>query len=59
MAFTITTKHGEKTFADKELVNISSQDGADIKLDLGFDFLLTIQFDPRANKCSVLNQFNN
>ena len=38
---------------------ISAQDGADIKLDLGFDFLLTIQFDPRANKCSVLNQFNN
>ena len=59
MAFTIVTKYGEKTFADKELVNISSKQGADITLDLGFDFLLTVQFDPRANKCAVLNQFNN
>lgn len=59
MAFTIVTKYGEKTFADKELVNISSKEGADITLNLGFDFLLTVQFDPRANKCSILNQFNN
>lgn len=59
MAFTIITKYGEKTFANKELVNISSKEGADIKLDLGFDFLLTVQYDPKTNRCSVLNQFNN
>ena len=59
MAFTIATKYGEKTFADKELVNISSREGADIKLNLGFDFLLTVQYDVRLNKCTILNQFNN
>ena len=59
MAFTVSTKHGEKTFADKELVNIGSKMGADVILNLGFDFLLTIQYDPKTNRCTILNQFNN
>ena len=59
MAFTIITKYGEKTFADKELVNIGSKDGADIKLNFDFDFLLTVQYDLRTNQCILLNQFNN
>lgn len=59
MAFTIVTKNGEKTFADKELVNISSKDGADYQVDFGFPFLLTVQFDIQTNKCVLLNQFNN
>ncbi len=59
MAFTITTKNGEKTFANKELVNISSREGSDLTLSLGFDFLLTIQYDSKTNKCAILNQFNN
>ena len=59
MAFTIVTKHGEKTFADKELVNISSSEKADFSIDLGFQFMLTIQCDPRTGKCILLNQFNN
>ncbi len=58
MAFTITTKHGEKTFADKELVNIGSNINSDVKMDLGFEFLLTVQYNPKTNSCSVLNQFN-
>ena len=59
MAFSIGTKHGEKTFNDKELINIGSKAGCDIQLNLGFDFLLTVQFDAQSNKCIVLNQFNN
>ena len=59
MAFTIITKQGEKTFADKELVNISSKAGADYQVDFGFPFLLTVQFDMQTNKCVLLNQFNN
>ena len=59
MAFTISSKNNEKTFADKELVNISSRDGYDFKIDTGFDFMLTVQFDIQTNKCTVLNQFNN
>lgn len=59
MAFTIATKQGERTFADKELVNIGSKQGADVVLNLGFDFLLTVQYDSKTNRCAVLNQFNN
>lgn len=59
MAFTIITKSGEKTFADKELVNISSNSNADYSMDLGFQFMLTVQYDSRTNKCVLLNQFNN
>ena len=59
MAFTIITKQGERTFADKELVNISSKAGADIVADFGFPFLLTVQYDINTNRCVILNQFNN
>ena len=59
MAFTIISKNNEKTFTDKELVNICSKDGFDFKLDVPFDCMLTVQYDPRANKCVLLNQFAN
>lgn len=59
MAFTIITKNKEKTFTDKELVNICSKDGFDFKLDINFDCMLTIQYDAKTNKCIILNQFNN
>ena len=59
MAFTITSKNNEKTFADKELVNISSRDGFDFKLDVDFDFMLAVQYDKNTNTCTLLNQFNN
>ena len=38
MGFSIISKAGEKTFLDKEVVNISSRDGYDYKLDVDFDF---------------------
>ena len=44
MGFSIISKAGEKTFLDKEVVNISSRDGYDYKLDVDFDFMLTIQY---------------
>mgnify|MGYP003290531397 CR=1 FL=1 len=59
MAFSISTKNSEKTFTDKEIVNICSKDGFDIKLDTPFDCMLSIQYDKTANRCTVLNQFNN
>ena len=59
MTFTIITKNGEKTFADKELVNISSRNGADCVINFGFDYVLTVEYDKTRNKYSVLNSFNN
>lgn len=57
MAFSISSKNQEKTFADKELINISSKDGFDFKLDVGFNFMLAVQYDSRTNRCFLLNQF--
>lgn len=58
MTFTIITKSGQKTFADKELVTISSKKGVDYSVNFGFDFLLTVQYNKSSNTCTVLNQFN-
>lgn len=59
MGFSIISKEGEKTFQDKEVVNISSRDGYDYKLNVNFDFMLTVQYDKSTGKCYLLNQFNN
>ncbi|MBQ8459637.1 hypothetical protein IJ541_06005 [bacterium] len=59
MAFTIISKNNEKTFSDKELINISSKPGFDFQVNTGFEFMLTVQYDPKTNKCVLLNQFNN
>jgi len=59
MAFTISSKNNEKTFTDKELVNISSKPGYDYQLDTAFPFMLTLQYDSKTNKCLLINQFNN
>lgn len=58
MTFTIITKHGEQTFANKELVNISSKAGYDYHIDLGFNFMLTVEYDKNTNRYCILNQFN-
>ncbi len=58
MAFTIITKYGEKTFAGKELVNISSKEGYDYCANFGFDFMLTIQYNKETNTCTILNPYN-
>ena len=58
MTFTIITKNGEKTFAGKELVNISSKDGFDYVINFGFDYTLTIEYDKSRNKYCILNSFN-
>ena len=50
MAFTIITKNSERTFSDKELVNICSKDGFDFKLDVDFDCMLAVQYDLKENK---------
>ena len=59
MSFTIITKQGEKTFTDKQLINISSKPGYDVTVDTGFPFMLTVQYDEKSNRCLLINQFNN
>lgn len=58
MTFTIITKSGEQTFANKEIVNISSKQGYDFFVNVPFNFMLTVVFDKSSNKYAILNQFN-
>ena len=58
MSFIIITKNGEQEFRNKDLVNICSKTGYDCQLNLGFDFMITVQFNPTNGKCSILNPYN-
>ena len=57
MAFVIITKNKEQKF-EKSVINISSREGADIRLNLNFDYVITIQYNAEKNKCLVSNRTN-
>lgn len=57
MAIVISSLNQEKTFEDKEIINIGSSSNFDYVLNLGFNFLLTIQYNPIENKCTIVNPF--
>ena len=57
MIITLTSKNNEKTFTDKEIINVGSNPNCDFVVDMGFDLVLTLQCED--GKCSVLNTFNN
>lgn len=58
MAITISSKNNEKTF-NQEIINIGSNPNCDYTLNTGSDFVLTLQYDSKLKKCTVLNTFNN
>lgn len=58
MAIVISSKNNDKTF-NKELINIGSNPNCDYQINTGSDFVLTVQYDSKSNKCTVLNTFNN
>ena len=59
MIITLTSKNNEKTFSDKEIINIGSNPSCDFVVDMGTDLVLTLQCDSQNNKCVLLNTFNN
>ena len=60
MAFSIISKNNDKTFFDKEIVNIGSnskkENNFDYNLDVDFDFALTVQYDKKENKCIIIKR---
>ncbi len=58
MAIIITTKNQEKVFEAKEIINIGTNPNCDVFLNLGFDLLLTLNYNISANKCILVNNFN-
>ena len=43
MAVIISSKNNEKTFAEKEIINIGTNPECDFVLNLDSDFMLTLQ----------------
>ncbi|MCM1265051.1 MAG: hypothetical protein NC200_02535 [Candidatus Gastranaerophilales bacterium] len=58
MIITLTSKNNEKVFNGKEIINIGSNAGCDFVLDIGSDFMLTLQCDEQNKKCVLVNNFN-
>lgn len=59
MAVLITSDNKEKLFTEKDFIIIGSNSDCDFQIDLGFDFILTVQYSEKTNNCTVLNNFSN
>ena len=55
MGLLITTKNIQQDFSSKSLITIGSKEGFDIKLNLNFDCMLTLQYDINSNHATVMN----
>lgn len=58
MPVVISSLNKEKVFNEKEIISIGSNPGCDFALNLGFDFLLTLHYNPSNNKCIIMNSFS-
>lgn len=59
MSVTITSKNNEKTFREKDFIIIGSNSDCDFRIDAGFEFILTVQYNKTDKKCTVINNFEN
>ena len=59
MTIVISSSKQEKTFEDKDIINIGNNEKCDFKIDTGYDVLLTVQVDSITGKCFVTNNFRN
>lgn len=59
MSIVILSSSQEKSFDDKELINIGSNPNCDFVVNVGYDVLLTVQIDKITGKCFVINNFHN
>lgn len=58
MTIVISSKNNEKTF-NQEIINIGTNSNCDYQINADTDFVLTLQYDAKSKKCTVLNTFNN
>ncbi|MCI1273410.1 MAG: hypothetical protein LKG27_03130 [Clostridiaceae bacterium] len=57
MAVIISTSTEEKTFAGTDVINIGSNPNCDVKLNINFDLLISVQYNPDTQKCTIINNF--
>ncbi len=58
MAFVITTKNNEYSY-NKQMITLGTQNDCDVKLSFGFNFILSVQYVEKDNKCIIKNVTNN
>ncbi len=59
MPVIISSSKNEKHFQEKEVINIGTTDNCDFKLDLDFELILTLEYNPAENVCNLVNTFSN
>ena len=59
MTVIITSQNNEKIFREKDFIIIGSNSDCDYKINVGYDFMLTLQYDENTNKCTIINNFSN
>ena len=57
MAIIVSTSKQEKVFSGKDVINVGTNPNCDFILELGFDVLLTLQYNNADNKCVIMNTF--
>ena len=57
MPITITSKNNEKTFFDKEIINIGTMQNCDFVINASSNIMITLQYNPQTNSCTLLNNF--
>lgn len=58
MRLSISTSKKEKTFDDKDFITIGGSEQFDFFLDLGFDYMITVEYEAKKGNFTVLNNFN-
>lgn len=59
MSIIIKCSNSEKEFKSKSLINIGSNPNCDFVMNVGYDILLTVQYNEGAGVCQVTNNFRN
>ena len=55
MTIIISSKNYEKSFTDKEIINIGSNPDCDYVINSGFDFILTLQYDKNLYHSALID----
>lgn len=58
MRLSIATSKTEKTFEDKDFITIGGNEQFDFFLDLGFDYMITVEYEAKTENFTVINNFN-
>ena len=59
MSILITTSCTTHEFHDKEFINIGTASNCDVKLNLDFDLIITLENNAEENSCTIVNTFSN